>query len=209
MTSTTPRLFREEIFLPPVREVGEHLAALEPRCGRSPIPTDGSARSRRRSSVPAAPSPPTSCHRRSATPARRPRCSAPSPASTPPAPSRVIATGGGRTTGVTLVADVAVPGRRDPPAPARAGARDDVPRGAAGPHRAGRRRRERPDGCSARERDVRARRHRDAQPARGSLRRVRHAQHAAVDPPDVPVVRRAPSSTPSRSPVGVSSTPSW
>ena len=101
----------------------------------------------------------------------------------------VIATGGGRTTGIALVADLAVPGAATLPHLLAPGERDDVPRGAAGPNRAGRRGRERPDGRSARERDVRARGHRDAQPARRTLRRMRHPQHAAVHPPDVPVVR--------------------
>ena len=87
-TSTTPRLFREEMFLPPVLEVAEHLAALDPRAWSLPDP-DGRLGTHRRPAGRRRPS----CRRptstpRSATPRPRRRSSARSARSTRPAPSR-------------------------------------------------------------------------------------------------------------------------
>ena len=110
-TSTTRGLFREEIFLPVVAEVAPRPRLVRrTSAGRSPIPTVASARrspscvgarrARRR----------RRCTPRSATPARRLRCSAPSARSTAPGLVGVVGSGGGRTTGVLVDVETPVPG---------------------------------------------------------------------------------------------------
>ncbi|MGZ8752276.1 MAG: OB-fold domain-containing protein, partial [Acidimicrobiia bacterium] len=104
------RLFREEIFLPPVREVGEHLAALEPRVWSLPDP-DGrlggiaAAQLGARGAV-ASDVVSQAIGDAGAAAALLGAIAGLDAAGT----VAVVATGGGRTTGVTLVADVAVPG---------------------------------------------------------------------------------------------------
>ena len=104
------RLFREEIFLPPVREVGEHLAALEPTVWSLPDP-DG-----RLGGIAAA--------QLGARGAVASDVVSQSVGDTGAAAAllgaiagldaegtvAVVGTGGGRTTGVTIIADGAVPG---------------------------------------------------------------------------------------------------
>ena len=199
-TSTTARLFREEIFLPVVAEVATALASFDVRAwslpdpdgrlgatvaklvgGGAPASTRGVRRGRR--------------HRRGRAAARRDRrarragprrrSSAPAVAARPassstsrrrsPAPrSSLDALDGGD-------ADVATRRRCAHAGQLVADGRDD------------------PDGRAAGERDVRARRRRDARPARWPLRRLRHDQHAAVDPSDTASRAAARSSNRSRS----------
>ncbi len=105
-----PRLFREEIFLPPIREVGEHLATLEPTVWSLPDPdgrlggiaaTQLGARGAVASDIVS-----KAVGDTGAAAALLGAIAGLDAAGT----VAVIATGGGRTTGVALVADVAVPG---------------------------------------------------------------------------------------------------
>jgi len=104
------RLFREEIFLPPVLEIGEHLAALEPRVWSLPDPdgrlggiaaTKLGARGAVASDVVS-----QAVGDTGAAAALLGAIAGLDAAGT----VAVVATGGGRTTGITLVADAAVPG---------------------------------------------------------------------------------------------------
>jgi hydroxymethylglutaryl-CoA synthase len=104
------RLFREEIFLPPVREIGEHLAALEPRVWSLPDP-DGrlggiaATQLGARGAV-ASDAVSQAVGDTGAAAALLGAIAGLDAAGT----VAVVATGGGRTTGITLVADAAVPG---------------------------------------------------------------------------------------------------
>ena len=104
------RLFREEIFLPPVREVGEHLATLEPTAWSLPDP-DGrlggiaATQLGARGAV-ASDAVSKAVGDTGAAAALLGAIAGLDAAGT----VAVIATGGGRTTGVALVADHAVPG---------------------------------------------------------------------------------------------------
>ncbi len=137
---------------------------------------------------------------RSAMPARRPRCSAASPRSTRRASSRSSAPAAAAPRACSINADAAGAGRgRSPPTHSPAAGPRATPSRAARPRATATRRRDDPHGRAARERDVRARRRRDARPARRALRRLRNDQHAAVDPPALHQLRRAASSSRSRS----------
>lgn len=104
------RLFREEIFLPPVLEIGEHLAALEPRVWSLPDP-DGrlggiaATKLGARGAV-ASDMVSEAVGDTGAAAALLGAIAGLDAAGT----VAVVATGGGRTTGITLVADAAVPG---------------------------------------------------------------------------------------------------
>ena len=200
-TSTTPRLFREEMFLPAVLEVAEHLAALDPRAWSLPDPdgrlgTIGRQAGRRRPRCRRPTSTP-----RSATPRPRRRSSARSARSTRPAPSRSSAPAAAAPPAWSS------PSTRRCRAPTTAAHRARrrgparVVRGAPACARpAHAERRDDPDGRAARERAVRARRRRDGAAARWPLRRLRHDQHPAVDPPHVHRVRRLQARAGRRSP---------
>ena len=123
------RLFREEIFLPVVGEVATALASFDVSAWSLPDPdgrlgaTRRETRRRRRARVDARSTP------RSATPARRPRCSA-RLAMDAPGTVAIVGTGGGRTTGVLVHVDTPVPGAAVA-ADALAGGRPRLRRGAA------------------------------------------------------------------------------
>ncbi len=104
------RLFREEIFLPPVIEIGEHLAALEPRVWSLPDP-DGrlggiAATTLGARGAVASDAVSQAVGDTGAAAALLGAIAGLDAAGT----VAVVAMGGGRTTGITLVADVAVPG---------------------------------------------------------------------------------------------------
>ena len=179
-----PRLFREEMFLPTMREVGEQLAALDsarvvaPR-SRRPARRDGREAARRGDAGVG-----DRVRRSSATPVPRPRCSAASARSTPRARSRSSA-----PAAAGPPASWSPPTVPSPVPRSVASTLDRRPASVATPRCCGPAaqlvadRRDGPDGRAARERAVRPRRRRDARAARRPLRRLRHDQHAAVDPP--------------------------
>ena len=138
---------------------------------------------------------------RSATPAPRPRSSARSARSTRRAPSGSSGSAAAGRRGVTITARRAGArrGRGSPPrSPAGAAVtlRRCAARRAASWSPSGE---TVPMGVPPGERPVRARRRRDAEPARRPLRRLRHHQHAAVDPSPLHQLRQRRSSCSSRS----------
>ena len=157
--------------------------------GRSPIPTAASARWSRRRSAPRPRRRPSVYTSVGDTGAAAALLGALAAMDTPGVVA-VVGTGGGRTTGVFVEVESAVPGAAAVAAALDGGrpatyaellrARGQfVPGGETIP-----------DGGAARERAVRTRRRRDARSARRPLRRLRHDQHAAVDPPHVHQLRR-------------------
>ena len=204
------RLFREEIFLPDRRR-GRRRARRRSTCSAWSLPDpDGRLGAvvakqvgARRAGVG------RGVRARSATPARPPRCSARVGALDAPGTVAIVGTGGGRTTGVLVHVDAPVPGAAAVADALDGGRPASYAEAAARPRPARARRRDDPDGRAARERDVRARRRRDARPARRPLRRLRHDQHAAVDPPARASAAAARSSSRSRSHAAARCTPTW
>ncbi len=176
------RLFREEMFLPVVTEVVEALASFDVARVVTPRSRRPARRDRRQAGRRARRRPPRRSTRPSVTPAPQPRSSAARSTWTHRASSRSSApaavapparwcTSTSRFPDAALVADALAEGRPVSYAEALRGTR------AARPDRG-----DDPDGRAARERDVHPRRRRDARSPRWPLRRLRHDQHAAVDP---------------------------
>ena len=185
------RLFREEIFLPVVREVAENARRVRrARRGRSPTPTGASAPSLARN-VKAATMPSNEVYGAIGDSGAAAALLGGIGALDAAGLVAIVGTGGGRTTGVLINAGRAGRGRRAGRRRAHRRPGGDLPRGAPRTRAVATRRRDDPDGRAARERDVRARRRRDARSARRPVRRLRHDQHAAVDPPALHQLRRA------------------
>ena len=183
------RLFREEMFLPPVVEVAEHLAALDIRAWSLPDP-DGRlgavvARKVAADTLSSA-DVYTAVGDTGAAAALLGALDAFGVAGT----TAIVATGGGRTTGIVVTATEPVPGaavvlHRLPP---RRGTQPT--RRSSGARPAAAARGDDPDGRPARERAVRPRRGRDAAAPRRPLCRLRDDQHPTLDPPHLYRLRR-------------------
>ena len=183
------RLFREEIFLPVVGDVATALASFDVNAWSLPDPDGrlGSTIAKLvRAGSPASTAVYDAVGDTGAAAALLGAAFALDAAGT----VGVVGTGGGRTTGVLLHVDGPVPGA--------ARVASDLSGGRAASYPEALRARGQleptgetiPDGRAARERDVRTRRRRDARAARRPLRRLRHDQHATVDPSALHQLRR-------------------
>jgi 3-hydroxy-3-methylglutaryl CoA synthase/uncharacterized OB-fold protein len=103
------RLFREEMFLPPVIAVAEHLAALEPRAWSLPDPDGRLGRTVARQ-VGATTVPSADVYAAVGDTAAAAPLLGALPALDAAGPVAIVGTGGGRTTGVLLEVDTPVPG---------------------------------------------------------------------------------------------------
>ena len=177
-----PRLFREEVFLPTLRDVGEQLATLDVGAWSLPDPDGRLATTVAKqldAGVPVSSTVYAELGETGAAAALLGAIGALDASGT----VALIGEGGGRATGVVITAERAVPGAGTVAAILSEG----TPISYAGALRV----RNQlvatgetvPMGVPPGERAVRTRRRRDARPARRPLRRLRDDQHAALDPP--------------------------